>query len=78
VGVLEIEQAIEALPQEDWDELERWIADFKFRKWDKRLEEDVAVGRLDSLIAKAKAHYVAGQTLPPPGETLPPPGETKP
>jgi hypothetical protein len=71
VGVSEIERAIEALPQEEWNELERWIADYKFRKWDKQLEEDVAVGRLDGLIAKAKAHYVTGQTLPPPGETKP-------
>lgn len=68
MSISEIERAIEALPQEEWNELERWIADFKFRKWDKQLAEDVAVGRLDSLITKAKAHYTAGRTLPPPSE----------
>ena len=68
MSVLEIERAIEALPQEDWNQLERWLADFKFRKWDRQLESDVAAGRLDNLIAKAKAHHAAGQTLSPPGE----------
>ena len=62
--VNEIEQAIKALPQEEWEELNRRLADYRFQKWDSQIEDDLAAGRLDTLIAEAEADYAAGRILP--------------
>ena len=51
--VKELQQAILKLPEEDYDELLRWLLELDWEKWDRELEEDVQAGRLDALSAEA-------------------------
>ncbi|MFB2937547.1 hypothetical protein ACE1B6_20050 [Aerosakkonemataceae cyanobacterium BLCC-F154] len=51
----EIEAAIKQLPENDVRQLAGWIQNYLNEKWDKQMEEDLAAGKLDALIAKAEA-----------------------
>lgn len=49
----EIEQAIRNLAPQDLSVLREWFAEFDAELWDRRLELDVAAGRLDRLAEEA-------------------------
>lgn len=51
----EIEAAIKQLPKNDVRQLAAWIQNYLNEKWDRQMEEDLAAGKLDALIAKAEA-----------------------
>ncbi len=52
-SVAEIQQAILTLPEGDFFELQRWLDELFWQKWDHQIEEDSKAGRLDFLAAKA-------------------------
>lgn len=62
--VLEIEEAIERLPQQDLFALADWISQRFESAWDHQIEEDVKAGRLDKLAEEALAEYRAGKCTP--------------
>ena len=41
---------IEALPETEFAQLRRWMADRDWERWDEQLEADVALGKLDFLL----------------------------
>ncbi|MBD2183612.1 hypothetical protein H6S82_04510 [Planktothrix sp. FACHB-1355] len=51
----EIEAAIKQFPENDIRQLAGWIQNYLNEKWDRQIEEDLAAGKLDALIAKAEA-----------------------
>lgn len=51
--VEEIQQAIQALSEEDYVRIRKWFADLDYDEWDRQIEEDSTAGRLDHLIADA-------------------------
>lgn len=51
---------IEALPETEFAELRRWIAERDWDQWDEQLEADVAAGKLDFLIQEAADAAAAG------------------
>jgi len=51
--VQEIEKAVAHLPRSDLDKFRAWFDAFDADAWDKRLEEDVQSGKLDSLADQA-------------------------
>ena len=51
-SVAEIQQAILTLPEGDFFELQRWLDELFWQKWDQQIEEDSKAGRLDFLAAK--------------------------
>ncbi|MFB2897868.1 hypothetical protein ACE1CI_33560 [Aerosakkonemataceae cyanobacterium BLCC-F50] len=55
----EIEAAIKQLPENDVRQLAGWIQNYLNEKWDRQMEEDLAAGKLDALIAKAEADIAA-------------------
>ena len=55
----EIEAAIKQLPENDVRQLAGWIQNYLNEKWDKQMEEDLAAGKLNDLIAKAEADIAA-------------------
>ena len=55
-----IEDAIRSLPPRELAEFRRWFAEFDNAAWDAQLEEDLAGGKLDSLLAEAQADFLAG------------------
>ena len=63
-GVKQIEKAITQLPAEDLAELMSWLEDYHAGVWDQRIEEDLATGRLDALLAEVDKEYEAGLSRP--------------
>ncbi len=56
-----IEQQIESLSPEELAIFRRWYVAFDADAWDRRIESDVKAGKLDSLVAEARADYDAGK-----------------
>ena len=57
--LLEIEAAIKQLPEGDVRKLATWLQTYLDEKWDRQIEEDLILGKLNSLIAKAEADIAA-------------------
>jgi hypothetical protein len=56
----EIQSAISQLSPSEIARLARWLEEFKAGLWDKQIENDIAAGRLDSLIDQAHREIGAG------------------
>jgi len=56
-----IEQQIESLSAEELAVFRRWYAAFDADAWDRQIAEDAAAGKLDSVVAEARADYNAGK-----------------
>jgi hypothetical protein len=52
--VEQVEQAVRNMSPEDRAAFRAWFAEFDWEEWDRQLENDVAAGRLDWLIAEAR------------------------
>jgi hypothetical protein len=63
-SVVEIQAEIEKLTPTERRQLEDWFAEMQADAWDAQIEEDIKAGRLDHLIAQAKADIAAGRTKP--------------
>lgn len=50
-----LEAAVTALPPELLVEFRRWFTEFDSARWDREIEQDVAVGKLDAFLAEAQA-----------------------
>jgi hypothetical protein len=59
--VQEIEAAIQKLEPKKIYEVADWLQEFRERLFDEQIEADAKAGRLDKMIAKAKAGYRAGK-----------------
>jgi len=61
VKVQELQDAIEALPQEDYARLRRWFSERDWKEWDRQIEADSDAGGLDFLIREAAEDKSAGR-----------------
>lgn len=57
----EIEEQIRRLSREEYAELREWFLDQDWKAWDVQLEADVNAGKLDKVVAEAKAEYESGR-----------------
>ena len=57
----ELEAAVQQLSPEERALFRAWFAAFDGQEWDRKLEEDISVGRLDWLAAEARADVQAGR-----------------
>ncbi|MFY9820926.1 MAG: hypothetical protein WAM82_06055 [Thermoanaerobaculia bacterium] len=48
-----IEREIQNLPQEEFEEIREWILEQDWQRWDQKIEQDAASGKLDKLFEKA-------------------------
>lgn len=64
MGVKDIEVAITKLPPKDVAKLANWLADYQAELWDRQIEEDLAAGRLDALLAEVEKEHAAGLSQP--------------
>lgn len=64
MGIIEIEAAIEQLPDEEVDELMSWLERYRAESWDRQIADDLDAGRLDSLLADVDKEYEAGLATP--------------
>lgn len=62
MNIQQIETAISALPESDFWQLASWLEDRFAAKWDAEIESDHKQGKLDSLIAEARAEHKLGLT----------------
>lgn len=62
--VLEIEQAIDHLPPQDFRALASWMQEKIDADADRVFEQSVLAGKFDHLAAQALKEIAAGQTLP--------------
>jgi len=59
-----IEQEVQGLSAEELAEFRDWFLEFDWQAWDRQLERDVSVGKLDSLADEALREHAAGKTKP--------------
>lgn len=62
--LLEIKAAIESLPPREYAELMAMLHPPVDDEWDRQIAADAAAGRLDDLIAEARAEVAAGRCRP--------------
>jgi hypothetical protein len=55
-----IEDAVRSLPPKELAEFRRWFAEFDNAAWDSQLDEDLASGKLDTLLSEAQADFLSG------------------
>ena len=51
---------IERLPQEEFAELVQWLSEKDWERWDKQIEADSTVGKLDFLVREALEEKAKG------------------
>jgi hypothetical protein len=64
MSLVEIESAITQLPAKEFTELMDWLQKYRDQAWDKQIENDLAAGRLDAIIAEADDEYRQGLARP--------------
>jgi hypothetical protein len=57
----DIEKAVEQLSPEELAEFRAWFEEFEARLFDARIEADAKAGKLDKLMAEARANHRAGR-----------------
>jgi len=60
----QIKQQIMKLSPEDVWQLAAWFDEYKFDKWDRQIECDVAAGRFDKLVKEIDANVAQGLITP--------------
>ena len=58
----QIEQAVMALPDEDFRKLYDWMVELDHQKWDRQIAQDSEQGLLDDLANQALEEYRQGKT----------------
>jgi hypothetical protein len=61
ITLLEIEAAIQQLPESDIRQLSGWLQSYMEEMWDYQIEADLMSGKLDQLIARAEADISANR-----------------
>ncbi|HEU4451785.1 MAG TPA: hypothetical protein VFR81_01960 [Longimicrobium sp.] len=64
MSIQEIEKAVIDLPPEQLARFRAWFLEYDAQVWDRKIEEDVAAGRLDRLAEEVLANHRAGRTRP--------------
>ena len=57
----QLEQQVLQLSPEDLAKFRAWFLELDHQLWDKQIEADIAAGKLDRLIAEARAEFKAGK-----------------
>jgi hypothetical protein len=60
--VEQLEKEVESLGPEELAAFRAWFAEYDWQAWDRKLEHDVAAGKLDGFAAEALAEYERGET----------------
>jgi hypothetical protein len=59
-----IEQEIQALSPEELAQFRAWFLEYDWAIWDRQIERDAEVGRLDDLAARALRDHATGKSTP--------------
>ncbi len=59
-----VQEAVRALPAEEFDAFSSWFEQYEEERWDRQIERDQNSEPLRSLMAKARADFEAGKCTP--------------
>jgi hypothetical protein len=59
--VKQLEQKVRSLSPEELAEFRAWFIEYDWQLWDQQMEADLKAGKLDKLIAEARADFNAGK-----------------
>ncbi len=62
--IIEIQEAVRALPEEEFREFSSWFDEYEEERWDRQIERDQTSGPLRALMDKARADFEAGKCTP--------------
>ena len=62
IAIAELENQILQLPQHDFVKLRQWILEVDEAQWDLQIANDLKAGKLDFLIANARAELASGRS----------------
>jgi hypothetical protein len=57
----DLEEAVRALPPQDFAAFRSWFAEYDAALWDRQIEEDVQAGRLDEIMDEATREFREGR-----------------
>ena len=58
----QVEKEVESLAPEELAAFRAWFAEYDWKIWDRKLEQDVAAGKLDQFADEAREEYERGET----------------
>ena len=64
MNLQELEASVEQLPPRELEAFSKWFEEFLAEAWDRRIEADIAAGRLDAVGQQADEDFVAGRCTP--------------
>lgn len=64
MSVQELKSAVSGLPPEEFFRFQEWFEEFAADAWDRQIEADARVGKLDHLVAQADTDFEAGRCTP--------------
>ncbi|NCC50807.1 MAG: hypothetical protein EOM20_06270 [Spartobacteria bacterium] len=59
--VTEIKKAIQALPEDEFEQFSLWFDTYEEEHWDRQIEQDQKSGPLRDLMEKARTDFEAGK-----------------
>jgi len=59
--VKEIKQAVQDLPEDQFEEFSSWFDEYEEARWDRQIERDQKSGPLRELMEKARSDFEAGK-----------------
>ncbi len=62
--IIEIQEAVRALPEEEFQTFASWFEQYEEERWDRQIERDQKSGPLRSLMEKARSDFEAGKCTP--------------
>lgn len=60
----QLEKTVSNLSPKDLAQFRAWFLEFDARVWDEQIASDLKAGKLNSLLAEARAEYEQGKTRP--------------
>jgi hypothetical protein len=60
----QIEKSVASLSDEELKSFAEWFDELRWERWDRQLERDTKSGKLDRLVADARAEIAAGKVKP--------------
>lgn len=64
MSVKELETAITRLPPDQLAALGEWFDEYRADEWDRQIQADATVGKLDGLVSEARRDIGAGRVRP--------------
>ena len=64
MSVEDLESRVSSLSADELARFSQWFEEFMADQWDRQIEQDMLVGRLDAALQRADEHRQAGRVTP--------------